>query len=416
MEKLRQSIQNSRTAGLNTVVVFLDLDNFKNINDNLGHRTGDLILIETAGRLTSVLRPQDSLARFAGDEFLIILDGVADLKDSHQIVEKIYQSFLVPFKVDENEIVVTVSSGISVSPTDGTDPDELIRYADSAMYHSKERGRNTFHFFDTKISDTAKNRFNIERELRSALEQNQLQVYYQPFIELASGAIVGAEALLRWHNPKLGAVSPNDFIPIAEQTGLIEDIGKFVLDSALRHIKDWVPLIHPAFQISVNLSPRQFRQGRIISDLKNVLLNTAVDPQRIKLEVTEGLLLQTHDNPLDVLNEIKKMGIGVAMDDFGTGYSSLLNLRQFSFDLLKIDRSFIHDLIENAQTRAMVNAMIAMCKSLKLQVIAEGIETAAQRDYLLAQGCELGQGFFFHKPMPAEEFVALLQAQQRERV
>lgn len=410
MEKLRESVKNSRTAGLNTVVLFLDLDNFKNINDNLGHRTGDLILIETAGRLSAILSPQDSLARFGGDEFLIILDGVVDLKDSQLIVEKIYQSFLTPFKVDENEIFVTISSGISVSPADGTDPDELIRYADAAMYHSKDRGRNTFHFFDAKISDSAKNRFNIERELHGALEQNQFEVHYQPFIELASGTVVGAEALLRWHNPRLGAVSPNKFIPIAEQTGLIEEIGKHVLETALRQTKQWLPLVAPSFQMSINLSPRQFRQGKIISDLKSILAHTEVNPHRIKLEVTEGLLLQTHDNPLDVLNEIKELGIGVAMDDFGTGYSSLLNLRQFSFDLLKIDRSFIHDLIENAQTRAMVNAIIAMCKSLQLQVIAEGIETTAQRDYLLAQGCELGQGFLFYKPVPAEEFTALLNA------
>lgn len=415
MERLRESIKNSLATGLNTVVMFLDLDNFKNINDNLGHRTGDVILIEAAGRLKALLRDSDSLARFGGDEFLIILDGIADLKDSEHIVESIYQSFLTPFFVDENEIFVTVSSGISVSPADGSDADELVRYADSAMYHSKERGRNTFHFFDAKISDSAKTRFTIERELRSALEQNQLRVFYQPFIDLSTGEIVGAEALLRWHNPRLGEVSPNDFIPIAEQTGLIEKIGKFVLETALQQVKSWLPSLHPAFKMSVNISPRQFRQGKIVGDLKCILSRIDVDASRIKLEVTEGLLLQSHDNPVEILNEIKSMGIGVAMDDFGTGYSSLLNLRQFSFDLLKIDRSFIHDLIENAQTRAMVNAIIAMCKSLKLQIIAEGIETAEQRDYLLQQGCELGQGYLFQKPIPATEFAALLQANGQTR-
>ncbi|MFO1471019.1 MAG: EAL domain-containing protein [Turneriella sp.] len=409
MEKLRESLQNSRTTGLNTVVLFLDLDNFKNINDNLGHRTGDLILIETAGRLSAILSPQDTLARFGGDEFLIILDGIADLKDSQMTIEKIHQSFLTPFKVDENEIFVTVSSGISASPADGNDPDELIRYADSAMYHSKERGRNTFHFFNATISDTAKNRFLIERELRGALEQNQFEVHYQPFIDLTSGAIVGAEALLRWQNPRLSAVSPNDFIPIAEQTGLIESIGKYVLETAFRQVQSWLPIVHPTFQMSINISPRQFRRGKIVEDLNCILSRVQLNPGKIKLEVTEGLLLQSHDNPVEILNEIKQMGIGVAMDDFGTGYSSLLNLRQFSFDLLKIDRSFIHDLIENAQTRAMVNAIIAMCNSLNLQIIAEGIETEAQRDYLLQQGCNLGQGYLFHKPVPAQDFVVFLQ-------
>lgn len=413
MEKLKESIQNSRTALLNTVVLFLDLDNFKNINDNLGHRTGDLILVETAKRLRNVIREADTLARFGGDEFLIILDGIAGMKTAEQVVENIYAAFLSPFIVDDNEIFVTVSSGISVAPGDGDDADELIRYADSAMYHSKERGRNTFHFFNATISDAAKNRFEIERELRGALEQNQFEVHYQPFIDLASGAIVGAEALLRWQNPRLGFVSPNDFIPIAEQTGLIEGIGKYVLETAFRQVQSWLPLLHPAFQMSVNISPRQFRRGKIVEDLKCILSRVQLDPRRIKLEVTEGLLLQSHDNPVDVLNEIKRMGIGVAMDDFGTGYSSLLNLRQFSFDLLKIDRSFIHDLIENAQTRAMVNAIIAMCNSLKLQIIAEGIETQEQKDYLLQQGCDLGQGYLFHRPVPAQAFAAFLQNSQQ---
>lgn len=411
MEKLRECIQNSRSAGLNTVVLFLDLDNFKNINDNLGHRTGDLILVETANRLKKIIRESDTLVRFGGDEFLIILDGIADAKDSGQIIEKIYESFLVPFIVEKNEIFVTVSSGISVSPTDGYDADELIRYADSAMYHSKERGRNTYHFFDSKISDTTKNRFAIEREMRGALDQGQFQVFYQPFIDLASGTIVGAEALLRWQNPNLGGISPNDFIPVAEQTGLIEGLGRFVLETALDQVKTWLPILHPAFQMSVNISPRQFRQGKIVSDLKCILSRLELDPSRIKLEITEGLLLQAHDNPLESLSEIQKMGIGVAMDDFGTGYSSLLNLRLIPFDLLKIDRSFIHDLVENPQTRAMVNAVIAMCNSLKLKVIAEGIETEAQRSYLLEQGCDLGQGYLFCKAVSAAEFVGLLQKQ-----
>ncbi|MFZ5630311.1 MAG: sensor domain-containing protein [Spirochaetota bacterium] len=408
IEQLRESIARSQAAGLLTILLFLDLDNFKYINDNLGHRTGDLILIEAAGRLRTLLAPNDTLARFGGDEFLVILDGIASVAEAEAKIGKIYQQFATAFTVDGIEIHVTLSSGIAVAPNDGTDPDELIRYADSAMYHAKERGRNTFHFFDARISDSAKSRFNLERELRTALEQHELTVYYQPFIDLASGKIVGAEALLRWQNPRLGAVSPNDFIPVAEQTGLIESIGRFVLETATAQAQQWQKLTATQFQMSVNISPRQFRQGKIIADLKELLARYALEPGRIKLEVTEGLLLHPYDNPVEVLNQIKSMGVGVAMDDFGTGYSSLLNLRQFSFDLLKIDRSFIHDLTETAQTRAMVNAIIAMCKSLGLQVIAEGIETTAQRDYLLQQGCTLGQGYLFAKPVPAAEFQRLL--------
>ena len=340
IEQLRESIARSQAAGLLTILLFLDLDNFKYINDNLGHRTGDLILIEAAGRLRTLLGTNDTLARFGGDEFLVILDGIASVAEGEAKISKIYQQFATAFTVDGIEIHVTLSCGIAVAPNDGTDPDELIRYADPAMYHAKERGRNTFHFFDARISDSAKSRF--------------------------------------------------------------------VLETATAQAQQWQKLTATQFQMSVNISPRQFRQGKIIADLKELLARYALEPGRIKLEVTEGLLLHPYDNPVEVLNQIKSMGVGVAMDDFGTGYSSLLNLRQFSFDLLKIDRSFIHDLTETAQTRAMVNAIIAMCKSLGLQVIAEGIETTAQRDYLLQQGCTLGQGYLFAKPVPAAEFQRLL--------
>lgn len=410
IEHLRESIARSLAAGRLTVLLFIDLDNFKYINDTLGHRTGDLILIEAAARLRMLLKEEDTLARFGGDEFLVIIDGVHNVAEAEARIRDIYRQFATSFTIDGVGIHVTISGGVTIAPHNGTDPDELIRFADSAMYEAKERGRNTFHFFDARLSDSTKNRFNLERELRTALEEQQLSVYFQPFIDLASGEVVGAEALVRWQNPRLGAVSPVEFIPIAEQTGLIEDIGRFVLESAIIQTERWQDLISPRFQMSVNVSPRQFRQGRIVADLKDLLSRHALDARRIKLEVTEGLLLQPHHNPVETLNEIKAMGVGVAMDDFGTGYSSLLNLRQFSFDLLKIDRSFIQDLGENSQTRAMVNAIIAMCKSLDLHVIAEGIETIAQRDYLLQQGCALGQGYLFAKPVRAAEFQRLLLA------
>ena len=408
--KLKESIEASRKSNLYTVILFIDLDNFKNINDNLGHVIGDQVLIETANRLKSIIRKTDTVVRFGGDEFLIILSGVKKLKESEVIVRKIHDAFEKPYKIEKSEIYVTTSSGISVSPVNGFDPDELIRFADAAMYYSKERGRNIFHYFTSEMESDIKNRFELEREMRNALSRNEFTVVYQPFFNLETGQIVGAEALLRWKNKKLGPVSPNVFIPVAEQTGLIESIGEFVLLTACRQVKAWEPLISNEFQMSINISPRQFRDGTIINLVKSVLEKTGLNPHRVKLEVTEGLLIQAHDRPVEMMKKLKNLGIGIAMDDFGTEVSSLQNLRLFSFDLLKIDKSFISDIIEKPDDRAMVEAIIAMCKSLKISVIAEGIETQAQKEIILQSGCLLGQGYLFSKPIGQGEFTTLLQS------
>lgn len=408
MEHLKQSINKAVQSNHFTAIIFLDLDNFKNVNDNLGHAIGDLVLVEAAKRIKAAIKESDTVIRFGGDEFLIIIDNIDKLELSKKSVKKIHDIFQEPFRIQQYEIFITVSTGISIAPVDGTNPVELIRFADSAMYLSKSRGRNISHFFDPVIDQTIKNRFEIERELRKALENNEFEVHYQPFIDLKSGNTTGAEALIRWQNQKLGNVSPADFIHIAEQTGLIENIGEFVLRTACRQIKQWEPLLNASFQISINLSPRQFRNGAIVKIVKKILKEYDLSPSRIKFEITEGILLQSYDRPFEIMNELKATGISLAMDDFGTGYSSLQNLRIFSFDLLKIDQSFIFDMIQNTQARVMVEAIIAMSKSLGIDVIAEGIETKEQLKHLQQSGCNLGQGFLFSKAITATEFQKII--------
>lgn len=408
LDRLSQLINESHRNNERVAVLFLDLDDFKKINDTLGHDTGDKVLKETANRLRSVLRSGDTVGRLGGDEFIILLGGLSQAADAQPVAETLLNNFTKAFRIDSRDLVLTASIGIAIYPDDGDNLSELLRNADSAMYHSKEQGRNAYSYFTDEMNQGVSKRLLFEEQMHGALRRGEFRLCYQPKVELSSGKIIGAEALLRWHNPVLGEVSPMDFIPIAEQTGLIVPIGKFVLGEALEMAADWRGKFCESFTMAVNLSPRQFRDPNLVADIEETTRSCDISASALELEITEGVLMSGHahiDNALAALNDL---GVNIAMDDFGTGYSSLSYLRSYPFDVLKIDREFVHDIIDDPADRELVNAAIAMAHGLGLKVVAEGVETEAQLKYLAAQGCEYGQGYLFSKPLPAGELTALL--------
>ena len=404
IDRLKQAIQLCSRTEYMVVLIFIDLDNFKKINDTLGHDCGDILLIETAQRLKSVLREADTIARLGGDEFLIILSQVKDKKYIDTIANKLLKQFQEPICTKCSECMITASLGISVFPDDGMDALNLMRSADLAMYQSKDSGRNQYHFFTSSFEEKAQKHFQIEKHLHHALERNELSVVYQPIIKMESDQLAGCEALVRWNNPTLGVIGPDIFIPVAEQSGLITSIGEFVLQTACSQLAYWNATYQQTLFIAVNLSPRQFREKDFISKINSVINKTGLSPSCLELEVTEGMIIKNHKETQIIMNTLIKMGIKLSMDDFGTGYSSLYHLKKFHFDKLKIDRSFIQELDINSDDFTLVQTTIALAHGLGLKVVAEGIEEMHQLQILKDEQCDFGQGYFYSRPIPAEEF------------
>lgn len=391
-------------------VLFLDLDDFKKINDSLGHEAGDKLLIEAAKRLSNVVRSGDTVGRLGGDEFIILLGNLRHRVDTASVIENIISNFRNTFYIDNRELMVTTSIGVALYPNDGTTESELLRNADSAMYHSKEHGRNTFTYYTADMNRLISSQLAMEEQMHGALERNEFEIYYQPKIDISNGKVVGAEALLRWDNPVLGYVSPADFIPIAERSGLIIEIGEFVLIESLKETSKYLHKLDEQFKIAVNLSPRQFRNTKLISFIESTIQQSGITANHVELEITEGVLMSGLSYIDTALTNLSNLNISIAMDDFGTGYSSLSYLRNYPFNVVKIDRSFINDMTHDNADKELTKAAIDMAHAMKMKVVAEGIETDAQLKILKEIGCDYGQGYFLGKPMPADKFLEFIDA------
>ncbi|MBD3634920.1 MAG: EAL domain-containing protein [Methylophaga sp.] len=382
-------------------MLFLDLDRFKTINDTLGHPAGDSLLQQAAKRLKTTLREEDTIGRVGGDEFLILVSELTTLEDVGHVADKILKALSAPFLVADYELHVSASIGISLYPRDTDDADALIQYADTALYLAKEQGRNTFRFFSPELDSSVRTRLHLENDLRSAIDKNQLFLQYQPLMDLETGHCSGAEALLRWQHPEHGLISPDDFIPIAEETGLIIPIGEWVLGQACLQARLWQDAGMVDFRVSVNLSRRQLEQAGLPATLRQILHETGCPPQLLELEITESSTMSHPEQAIVRLNALHEMGIGLALDDYGTGYSSLAYLKRFPLDRMKIDRSFVEGIPDDSDDVAIVQTTIVMARQLRLKVVAEGVETSAQRAFLKALGCDEIQGYLFAKPMSA---------------
>jgi diguanylate cyclase (GGDEF)-like protein/PAS domain S-box-containing protein len=408
-DRLGKALASARRHHEKVAVLFLDLDRFKIINDSLGHSLGDLLLQEVAKRLNSSVREQDTVSRVGGDEFLIALTTISTPADASVAAERIVRSLSTDISIQGHTLNISCSIGISLFPEHGDDAETLIKNADAAMYGAKEGGRNTFRFFTDQMNAQVMERLTLETSLRLALERNELFLVYQPQMDLATGRITGLEALLRWHRPELGLVPPDKFIRVAENSGLILPIGEWVLRKACAQVKTWMTEGLEAVPVAVNVSAAQFRQENFCPMIREVLHETGMSPDYLELELTESLLLSNADVMFLVLQELKDMGLKLAIDDFGTGYSSLSYLRQFPVGKLKIDQCFIRDVPRNPDDAAITAAIINMAKSLNLRVIAEGVETEAQMNFLREHQCHEIQGFYLSRPLTAELVAAKLQ-------
>jgi diguanylate cyclase (GGDEF)-like protein/PAS domain S-box-containing protein len=412
-DRLNQAMIEADRQDRMVAIMFLDLDRFKIINDTLGHETGDVLLKEVAGRLLGSVRAGDTIARLGGDEFTVVLANVTQVDDVAHIAQKIIDSFASPFHVGGRELFVSTSIGITLYPFDDNNLDGLLRNADASMYQAKEMGRNTFQFYTAEINWRTTKRLALETALRHALERNELELHYQPQVNLKTGKITGAEALLRWHHPEMGLVAPLEFIPLAEETGLIIPIGEWVLRTACAQAQTWHLSGCRGFQIAVNLSARQIQQRSFAKEVEGILRQTGLDPRQLDLELTESLIMQNTDTTLAAMDELNAIGAIFSMDDFGTGYSSLGYLKRFPIDTLKIDQSFMRDIPGDLDDAAIAQAIIAMAHSLKIRVIAEGVETAKQLAFLRYHKCDGIQGYYFSKPIPAAAMTRLLENDQR---
>ncbi|MGB5445036.1 MAG: EAL domain-containing protein [Psychromonas sp.] len=408
LDRLAQLTGKAERGNEKVAILFLDLDDFKKVNDTLGHETGDKLLCQAAKRLTNEVRSCDTVARFGGDEFIVILDGLSDASEVSPIAENLLSKFKVPFFIERHELSLTVSIGVSVFPDDGELGGTLLRKADAALYHSKKLGRNTYSYFTDKMNTQVSRKLILEKQMRSALVRDEFTVYYQPKINISNNKIIGTEALLRWCNPLLGDISPVEFIPIAEQTGLIVQLGEFVLDEAMRDTADWKQRYDPDLTVSVNLSPRQFRDPNLTTYIENKIKEYFSSGSDLELEITEGVLMSGDGYINDILKRLNELGVNLAMDDFGTGYSSLSYLRKFPFNVLKIDKSFVEDITSDPSVRTLIQATVAMAHGLNLEVVAEGVETKEQLAYLKGIGCNYGQGYYFSKPIPFNEMETYL--------
>jgi diguanylate cyclase (GGDEF)-like protein/PAS domain S-box-containing protein len=420
-EQLSHAVARAQRNGQVLALLSLDLDRFKRINDTLGHEVGDLLLKEAANRLIKSLRQTDfvtrndlnlanhCIARQGGDEFTLLLVDLFQAQDAAKVARRILETLSQPFNLNGNEIVMSASIGIAVYPLDGADAESLLKNADAAMHYAKGQHKNNYQYYNGKMNTSALQRMTLESNLHRALERDEFALYYQPKIDATSGLIVGAEALIRWHHPDLGLLSPMEFIPLAEESGLIIPIGEWVIRSACTQTRRWHEAGFTTMQVAVNMSSQSFEQEKLDRTIGQILDECGLDARYLELEMTESTLMREAETMVDTLRRLKATGIRLSIDDFGTGYSSLSYLKRFALDALKIDRSFVHDITASEDAAAITSAIIAMARSLKLTVIAEGVETESQAALLRSQGCQFMQGYLFSRPVPAPEFTMLLQ-------
>jgi diguanylate cyclase (GGDEF)-like protein len=411
---LNQSINEAQRYERKLAVAFLDLDRFKQINDTLGHEAGDQLLKEVAVRLKGCVRSSDTVARLGGDEFVVLLPELEDEKYAAIVAQKILAAVARPFGLMGQEFRVTASIGICSYPQDGLDEQTLTKNADIAMYQAKAEGKNNFQFYSKKLNANSLERLTLESSLRHALERNEFRLHYQAKRDIASGRITGMEALLRWEHPDLGIVAPMQFIPIAEETGLIVPIGKWVLKTVCLQSISWQRQGLPALSIAVNMTARQFLDEQLLADVASLLTETGMDPHLLEIELNESLLIHNVEKTMRILTGLRGLGVKIAVDDFGTGYSSLATLQRFPLDTIKIDRSLMRDVFGTADDTGLADAIIAMGKSLSLTVVAQGVETKEQAEHLRLHACDELQGFYFKRPLPVDEFTQLLRDQATE--
>ncbi len=402
--RLQTALLHSEESGSLGAVLFLDLDRFKHINDSLGHPVGDLLLKGIAQRLKENLRDIDTVARLGGDEFIVLLPGLLQPSDAQAIANKLLGCFDAPFQAGEHEFFISSSIGCSLFPNDGTDVATLVKNADAAMYRSKAKGRNRVESYTRDLTSQASERIALEQELRRALDRNELSLSFQPKTSLLTNTLVGAEALIRWSHPTFGEVPPEHFIPLAEENGMILQIGDWVIEQACLHMREWRKTHQPFGPLSVNLAGAQLRQPNLVSRIEQLLADNGLEPGCLQLEITENFIMSQTQEALAVLHKLKKLGVQLAIDDFGTGFSSLSYLKRLPLDILKIDQSFVRGLPEDTHDAAIVRAIIALGRSLQLTVIAEGVENSEQQQFLTSEGCEQIQGYIVSLPLDAEEF------------
>ncbi|HEY7986319.1 MAG TPA: EAL domain-containing protein [Methylophilaceae bacterium] len=409
---IKQTLILARRDDISGGVMFIDLDRFKHINDTLGHGAGDELVRRVSARLKTCLRSSDVVARLGGDEFVVGLFDVKAQEDAAIVAQKMLATFATPFLIEGHEISISASIGISVYPNDGTEVDDLIKFADIAMYRAKERGRNTYLFYSNDMNVRSIEKLQMESNLRRAIDRKELLLHYQPQADIHTGEMTGAEVLIRWQHPERGMVSPGQFIPIAEETGLIVRIGRWVMDQAVAQNKAWQDKGLPIMKLAVNLAAQQFHPA-LTDEVSSILLEHDLSHEYLELEITESMVMHNPDQVVDMLKNMEKMGIKTSLDDFGTGYSSLSYLKRFPIYKLKVDQSFVRGLPGDEDDAAITRAIIGMGKSLGLRVIAEGVETREQLEFLRAEGCDEIQGYLFSKPIPPEEFEKLLDKDHR---
>ena len=408
-ERLDQALGRHRRADMTLAILYMNLDRFKVINDSLGHEAGDALLRLVADRLRAQLREGDSLARVGGDEFVVMIENYGNSIAVSACAQRLVEQLSAPYLLGKKDCHVTVSIGISTFPADGSDSQSLLKAADVAMYRAKETGRNNYQFYLPSMNIHTLERLELESDLRRALERGEFLLHYQPKVEVASGLITGVEALLRWKHPLRGLVPPLDFIPLAEETGLIVPIGEWVLATACARNKAWQGRGLPKLSVAVNLSARQFADTMLLANLTRIIHDSGLDPSLLELEITESVVMSNAECAVSVLEKLKSTGVQIAIDDFGTGYSSLAYLKRFPIDILKIDRSFIRDIPADSGDMKITRAIIAMAHSLRLKVVAEGVETAEQLKFLRSQSCDAAQGYFLHRPLREEELADVLK-------
>ncbi len=405
-DRIAQAIASANRYGTQVALLFLDLDNFKHINDSLGHATGDKLLQSVTKRLSSSVRNTDTVSRQGGDEFIILLEDSKTGKTAALTAEKILEELTLPHIIGKCQLHITTSIGISVYPQNGSDAEELLKNADTAMYHAKENGRNNYQFFENEMNTRAVQRLQIEADLRVALEKKQFVLHYQPKINLDNNQITGVECLLRWQHDERGEMLPEQFVAIAEESGLIVPIGRWVLREACKQAKKWLDESKPIIIIAVNISAKEFLHKDFVENVRAILIESQLPSSHLELEITESVLMRDAQSSTAILHQLKQIGIQLTVDDFGTGYSSLSYLQQFPIDVLKIDQSFVHQVASASDEGVIVSAIISMGNSLKLRVIAEGIENKMQLDFLKSRHCTEGQGYFFSPALIATAFAA----------
>lgn len=408
-DRFEQAVAASGRDETLVALLFLDLDQFKAVNDSLGHEVGDQLLLGVSDRISSCVRETDTVSRLGGDEFVILLTNLPDAGGASLVAQKVMDQLGRPFHLGQHILNTSFSIGISLFPDDGTDFDTLMKLADTAMYYAKDAGRNTYRFYTDQMNINAMERLNWLNNLHRALDHNEFVLHYQPQLDLKNGSLIGMEALIRWNSPEMGLVSPAKFIHVAEDSGLIVPIGKWVLQEACRQNRDWQDAGLAPVAVAVNLSALQFRRGSIVDTVTRILNETGLDPQWLELELTESILVHDIEQVLEIVRQLKKLGIKLAIDDFGTGYSSLTYLKRFAVDKLKIDQSFIRNVIVDTEDAAIVRSIIQLGHGLNLKTIAEGVETRGQADYLLKEGCDEVQGYLYGHPLPPEEALSLMQ-------